>query len=248
MKKTVKKTSTKPVKTLSKAVAQTASKAKALPKGKAKPAGAKTAVVKTVAKKKTPVKAKPAPTKAAPAKSGKAKPAKAQTASKAAPKAQASLKGKTALKAKAPVKTKKPSKAAAPAKPKAAPKKKAEKKKAAPKDNGGFPEKLRDIALGILDDRKAENIVVADLKDRNPMADYAIVATGQSSRQVAALSDYLGKAFSLAGAKNIRIEGMPEANWVLVDAGDVIVHLFRPDVRAYYNIEEILSGEAGPRS
>ncbi len=98
---------------------------------------------------------------------------------------------------------------------------------------------LRDTALKVLDDRKAEDIVLIDLSSGSALTDTMIVASGGSARQLGALSAYLRDAFSKLGHKGIRIEGLPQGDWVLVDAGDVIIHLFRPEVRSYYKIEEI---------
>jgi len=103
----------------------------------------------------------------------------------------------------------------------------------------GLPEQLRDAALKILDERKAEDIVSFDLAGRSPVADYLIVASGRASRQLAAIAHYLDEAFIKLGAQHPRIEGLPEANWVLVDGGDVIVHLFLPEVRGFYDLEGI---------
>jgi ribosome-associated protein len=104
---------------------------------------------------------------------------------------------------------------------------------------GGLPDKLHEAAIKVLKDRQAEDIVTIDLEDRSSVADYLIIASGRASRQIAAIADYLREAFSKLGARQIRVEGLPEANWVLVDAGDVIVHLFRPEVRHYYQLEDI---------
>ncbi|HBM90560.1 MAG TPA: ribosome silencing factor [Rhodospirillaceae bacterium] len=98
---------------------------------------------------------------------------------------------------------------------------------------------LRDAALKVLDERKAENISLIDLSSCSALTDTMIVASGGSARQLGALSGYLRDAFSKLGHKGIRIEGLPQGDWVLVDAGDVIIHLFRPEVRNYYQIEEI---------
>lgn len=105
----------------------------------------------------------------------------------------------------------------------------------------GLPEKMRDAALKVLDARQAEDIVTVDLRGKSILADFAIIASGRSSRQLAAIADYLGAAFTELGARKIRIEGLPQGDWVLIDAGDVLVHLFRPEVRRYYNIEAIWS-------
>lgn len=115
----------------------------------------------------------------------------------------------------------------------------------AQRKSDGVPEKLRDAALKILDARQAEDIVTIDLTQRSSIADYLVVASGRASRQIAAIAHYLSEAFENLGIKPVRIEGLPEANWVLVDAGDVIVHLFRPEVRSYYNLETMWSGNGG---
>ena len=115
------------------------------------------------------------------------------------------------------------------------------KKKKALKAATGFPELLKKAALKVLDDRQADNIVTADLRGKSALADYAIVASGRSNRQVAAMADHLQKTFLEHGVRKIRVEGLPQGDWVLIDAGDVLVHLFRPEVRRYYNIEDIWS-------
>ena len=90
-----------------------------------------------------------------------------------------------------------------------------------------------------LDDAKAENIVTIDLHGRSSIADYMLIATGRSTTHVAAIADRLTKSCKEAGVPAPRIEGFPNCDWVLVDAGDVIVHLFRPEVRAFYNLEKM---------
>ena len=142
---------------------------------------------------------------------------------KAAPKTAAK---KTAVK-KAPVK-----KVAA---------KKVVTKKTAAKLPAGIPEQLRDAALKILEERQAEDVVSVDLRGKSAMADYVIVATGRSGRQLAAIADYLRLSCETIAKTHPRIEGLPQGDWVLIDAGDVIVHLFRPEVRSYYRIEDIWS-------
>ena len=90
-----------------------------------------------------------------------------------------------------------------------------------------------------LDDDKAENVIVIDLTGKTEIADYLIIATGTSQRQVGALSDHLQRKMKLSGLGSVAVEGEPQCDWVLIDAGDVIVHLFRPDVRDFYNLEKI---------
>ena len=100
---------------------------------------------------------------------------------------------------------------------------------------------LLSLAQGKLDADKAEDIVCIDLQGKSPLADYVLVASGRSQRHVAAMADHLLRAFKDAGLGSRPVEGLPSADWVLIDAGDVIVHLFRPEVRAFYQIEKIWS-------
>jgi ribosome-associated protein len=97
------------------------------------------------------------------------------------------------------------------------------------------------LILARLDDDKAQDIVVIDLKTKSSIADCMIVASGRSHRHVGALAEHLLRELKDAGAGNARVEGMPHCDWVLIDAGDVIVHLFRPEVRSFYNLEKIWS-------
>jgi ribosome-associated protein len=90
-----------------------------------------------------------------------------------------------------------------------------------------------------LDDAKAEQVVAMDLTGKSTIADTMIVATGRSNRHVNAIADQVVDELSKHGMKNIRIEGVPQCDWVLVDAGDVIVHVFRPEVRSFYNLEKL---------
>ena len=104
---------------------------------------------------------------------------------------------------------------------------------------------IEDLILSRLDDDKAQDVVFIDLKGKSPVADGLIVASGRSQRHVGAMADHLLRALKDAGYGKCRVEGMPNADWVLIDAGDVIVHLFRPEVRSFYNIEKIWSVETG---
>ena len=104
---------------------------------------------------------------------------------------------------------------------------------------------VEDLILTRLDDDKAQDVVFIDLKGKAPVADGLIVASGRSQRHVGAMADHLLRALKEAGLGRCRVEGMPNADWVLIDAGDVIVHLFRPEVRSFYNIEKIWSVESG---
>ncbi|HWA63353.1 MAG TPA: ribosome silencing factor [Caulobacteraceae bacterium] len=107
---------------------------------------------------------------------------------------------------------------------------------------------LETLLLKRLDDEKAQDIVFIDLKDKSSVADGMIVASGRSHRHVGAMADHLLRALKDAGHGKARVEGLPHCDWVLIDAGDVIVHLFRPEVRAFYNIEKIWSVEPPSRA
>ncbi|RZO38727.1 MAG: ribosome silencing factor [Rhodospirillaceae bacterium] len=103
-------------------------------------------------------------------------------------------------------------------------------------------ELLRDI-LDSLDDHKAENVVVIDLAGKSDIADYMVIASGQSSRQVATMADKLVEVAKKNGVKGVTPEGRAQADWVLFDAGDVIIHLFRPEVREFYNLEKMWNAD-----
>ena len=107
---------------------------------------------------------------------------------------------------------------------------------------------LEEMILHRLDEDKAQDIVVIDLKDKSSVADTMIVASGRSHRHVGALADHLLRLLKDAGQGKARVEGLPHCDWVLIDAGDIIVHLFRPEVRSFYNIEKIWSVEPPARS
>ena len=100
---------------------------------------------------------------------------------------------------------------------------------------------LEDLILSRLDDDKAQDIVFIDLKGKSPVADALVVASGRSTRHVGALADHLLRSLKDAGYGKCRVEGMPHCDWVLIDTGDVIIHLFRPEVRTFYHLEKIWS-------
>lgn len=106
---------------------------------------------------------------------------------------------------------------------------------------GNDPKQLQALILKSLDDDKAEDVVVIDLEGKTTIADAMIIANGRSTRQVAALADHLARRIKEAGYGSVQIEGLPQADWVLLDAGDYIVHLFRPEVRDFYNLEKMWS-------
>lgn len=101
------------------------------------------------------------------------------------------------------------------------------------------PEFMRDIILAVLDDQKAEEIVTIPLKGKSALADYMIIASGRSSRHVVGLSNQISQELAKHGLTKGRFEGKEDGDWILGDTGDVIIHLFRQEVREFYNIEKI---------
>jgi len=97
------------------------------------------------------------------------------------------------------------------------------------------------LVLDSLDQDKAEDIVNIDLRGKTSIADNMVIASGRSTRQVGAIATHLAQRIKDAGLGNCRIEGLAQGDWVLVDVGDVIVHLFRPEVREFYNLEKMWS-------
>ncbi len=110
-------------------------------------------------------------------------------------------------------------------------------KKAAPRPKAAPPSDLLKRILASLDDDKAENIVAIDLEGRSALADAAVLASGRSSRHVAAIADHLARRLKEGGYGTRPVAGAAAGDWALVDAGDVIVHVFRPEVRDYYDLE-----------
>jgi len=107
---------------------------------------------------------------------------------------------------------------------------------------------LEDLILARLDDDKAQDVVFIDLKGKSAVADGLVVASGRSHRHVGAMADHLLRALKDEGYGRARVEGLPACDWVLIDTGDVIVHLFRPEVRSFYNIEKIWSVDSPHRT
>jgi len=105
------------------------------------------------------------------------------------------------------------------------------------------PDRLLKVVLDTLDGAKAEDIVVVDLKGKTSIGDHMVIASGRSQRHVGAVADQLVKKLKVEGYGRARVEGMPQGDWVLIDAGDVIVHLFRPEVRDFYNLEKMWSAD-----
>jgi ribosome-associated protein len=98
---------------------------------------------------------------------------------------------------------------------------------------------LHALVLNSLDDDQAQDLVSIPLEGKSTIADHMVIASGRSTRQVTAMAQKLAERIKQAGFGSARIEGLPAADWVLVDAGDVVVHLFRPEVRSFYNLERM---------
>ena len=170
-----------------------------------------------------------------PLKSAK-KPAK-KAASKALSKTKAPAKKSAPKKARKTAS--KPAKKTAPKKVVA--KKPAPQKAAAPAKKPAPPSDLLKRILASLDDDKAENIITIDLEGRSALCDAAVIASGRSSRHVSAMAEHLARRLKEGGYGTRPVNGQAQGDWVLVDAGDVIVHLFRPEVRDYYDLEGMWS-------
>jgi ribosome-associated protein len=100
-------------------------------------------------------------------------------------------------------------------------------------------DKTLNLILSRLDDMKAEETVTIDLRGKSAFSDYMIVTTGRANRHVGAIAENVTKALKENGIKNIHVEGLPNCDWVLIDSGDVVVHVFRPEVREFYNLERL---------
>jgi ribosome-associated protein len=98
------------------------------------------------------------------------------------------------------------------------------------------------LVLARLDDMKAEDTLTIDLRGKSAISDFMVVTSGRSNRHVGAVADRVLEDLHKAGNRHVRVEGMPLCDWVLIDAGDVIVHVFRPEARAFYNLEKMWAG------
>ena len=100
-------------------------------------------------------------------------------------------------------------------------------------------DKTLNLILSRLDDMKAEETITIDLRGKSAFSDFMIVTTGRANRHVGAIAENVTKALKENGIKNIHVEGLPNCDWVLIDSGDVVVHVFRPEVREFYNLERL---------
>ncbi|HEY4342978.1 MAG TPA: ribosome silencing factor [Parvibaculum sp.] len=95
------------------------------------------------------------------------------------------------------------------------------------------------LVMKSLDDDKAEDIISIDLAGKTPIADYMVVASGRSARHVGAVADHLTRRLKEEGYGLAQVEGMQQGDWVLIDAGDIVIHVFRPEVRQFYRLEKM---------
>jgi len=100
---------------------------------------------------------------------------------------------------------------------------------------------LSNAILAVLDEHSAQDTIEIDIRGKSSVADYMIVTSGRSNRHVGALADYIQRELKEMGHKDLGVEGLEGLDWVLIDVGDVIVHIFRPEVRVFYNLEKIWS-------
>ena len=98
---------------------------------------------------------------------------------------------------------------------------------------------LHALVMQSLDDDQAQETISIPLEGKSSIADHMVIASGRSSRQVAAMAQHLAERIKKETGRSARVEGLPVADWVLIDAGDVIVHLFKPEVRSFYNLERM---------
>jgi len=236
------------------AVKKAAAKKVAKTKAVKKPVAKKTAVKKSVAKKpaakklvsKSPAK-KAAPKKAMPKKVAAKKVAPKKLAAKKTAKTAVKTVAKKAIKKVAKKAVAKVAKKAAKKAPRKAPAlvKPVVIRAAKPEYHFEGPAAPQvKLILAALDDAKAENTVAINIAGRSFMADALVITTGRVNRHVAAIADQVVSKLKSSGTKNIRVEGQEAGDWCLVDTGDVIIHIFRPEVRSFYNLEKLWSADA----
>jgi ribosome-associated protein len=115
----------------------------------------------------------------------------------------------------------------------------------APHDGGSTEpvQALHDLVLRSLDDDQAQDVVTIPLTGKSSIADHMVIASGRSTRQVASMAQKLSERIKQELGRPVRVEGLPVADWVLIDADDVIIHIFRPEVRTFYNLERMWAFE-----
>jgi ribosome silencing factor RsfS/YbeB/iojap len=104
-------------------------------------------------------------------------------------------------------------------------------------------DQLQSVIVGSLEDDKAENVVTLDLEGKASFCDRMVIATGLADRQIAAMAEHLSEKLHQAGLKRVQVEGASGADWLLIDAGDIVVHLFKPEARAMYGLERMWGAE-----
>lgn len=109
---------------------------------------------------------------------------------------------------------------------------------------------LHALVLKVLDDDQAVDVITIPLRGKTSIADHMVIASGKSTRQVASMATKIAQLIKTELKRDVRVEGLPTADWVLIDAQDVIVHLFRPEVRTFYNLEKMwaFDGPSGSTS
>lgn len=105
-----------------------------------------------------------------------------------------------------------------------------------------------DLVLNCLEEDKAENILAIDLKGKSSLADTMIIASGRSKRHVGALADHIVRKLKSKGLEGLKPEGIENCDWVLIDTGDLVIHIFRPEVREFYNLERLWTGDVAKAS
>jgi ribosome-associated protein len=113
------------------------------------------------------------------------------------------------------------------------------RKSAGKRKRPAVPSGLLRVIEKSLDDDKAEDLVTIDLKGKSSIADFMVIATGRSARQLGAMAEHLREKLGKAGVSPVGLEGARQGDWILIDGGDVVVHLFRPEIRSLYNLEKM---------
>ncbi len=107
---------------------------------------------------------------------------------------------------------------------------------------GTDSDSLIQLVQASLDEDQAVEPVIIDLSGKSSFADYMVIASGRSARQVGAIAEHLRERLKATGLKDLAVEGLSHCDWVLIDAGDIVIHLFRPEIREFYNLEKMWGG------